>query len=159
MQKKEEKFMELYETIQKYVKMTPITKSILKLDSSLSEEDLIQDLYIKLYDKDNSFIYNKMKQCLLQIYNKKKVSKIEVCEIEDDILNMQDADNTNNIVITNEAMMYIKSYDNIMYNCIYAYYNENKTLREISSEIGISFRGVKNKIDKGLEILRDYYES
>lgn len=150
--------MKLYETIQKYVKMTSITKSILKLDSSLSEEDLIQDLYIKLYGKDNSFIYNKMKQCLLQIYNKKKVSKIEVCEIDDDILNIQDSDNTNNIVITNEAMMYIKSYDDIMYNCIYEYYNKKKTLREISSELGISFNGVKKKIDKGLEMLRDYYK-
>lgn len=150
--------MELYEIIQKYVKKTSITKSILKLDSSLSEEDLIQDLYIKLYNKDNYFIYNKMKQCLLQIYNKKKVSKIEICEINDDILCIQDKEDYNIIVISNEAMEYIKSYDDIIYKCIHSYYKEKKTLREISNENDISFRNVKNKIDKGLSLLKNYYK-
>lgn len=150
--------MELYEIIQKYVKKTSITKSILKLDSSLSEEDLIQELYIKLYNKDNYFIYNKMKQCLLQIYNKKKVSKIEICEINDDILCIQDKEDYNIIAISNEAMEYIKYYDDTIYKCIYSYYKENKTLREISNENDISFRNVKNKIDKGLSLLKDYYK-
>lgn len=150
--------MELYEIIQKYVKKTSITKSILKLDSSLSEEDLIQDLYIKLYNKDNYFIYNKMKQCLLQIYNKKKVSKIEICEINDDILCIQDKEDYNIIVISNEAMEYIKSYDDTIYKCIHSYYKEKKTLREISNENDISFRNVKNKIDKGLSLLKNYYK-
>lgn len=148
--------MKLYEIIQKYVKTTSITKSIMRLDPSVSQEDLIQELYIKLADKDRDYIYNKMKQCLLQIYNKKKNTKIESCELRHECLNQPQTD-MDNVVLAKEIISYLESVDKVAAKCVYLYHIEQKTLREISKSVGLSFNGVKKKIDKGLEIIREHY--
>lgn len=147
--------MELYDIIKNYVRKSSITYSIIKLDSSLTQEDLINEVYLKLYNKDNDFIYNKMKQSLLQIYNKIKIHKIEVSDFNYEDSEIHSIMYNDNLFIIEDSLNRIKNINKNCYICLYLYFIKKMTMREIASLLNVSFNCVKKRIDKGLQIIKD----
>lgn len=149
--------MEKYNKIKSYVTKNSISYSIIKLDSSMSIDDVVQEVYLKLYDKDDNFIHNKVNQTLINIYNKLKNKKIEVVSIEDnyDKLNV---DEYSDSIILSDILNNIRNIvDESDYNYTYDYFVVGKTYRDIGEKYNVPYRTVKNRIDKTLKLLREYY--
>lgn len=140
----------IYKEIKKHINQSNIATFITNYDTSISKEDLIQDVYIKVYNKDIKYIHNNIKNALIDIYRKKKlryIQKVDIDEIEQETKSFEDK------VVIELSLNDLRKQDEVIYNCLYYYFINNMTYKEVSKIIGISFNGVKNKIDKGLEII------
>lgn len=142
----------IYKEIQNHIKQSNIANFIINYDRAISKEDLVNDIFIKVYDKDIKYIHNNIKQSLIDIYRMKKIrysQKLDISEID------IESDSFEQSLITVLCLENIKKQDELIYKCLYYYFVSNMTYKEIASIVNISFRGVKNKIDKGLEIIRN----
>lgn len=147
--------MEIYKIIEKYVTLSSITNTLLRLDSSLDKEDIIQDIYLKVYQKDKKYIYNYIKQELLMLYRKLKVRKFETCTCEDNLLEDDCDVDIQNKMIAKMLLEKLKDKDTLAYNCVVSYFFKRMTYKEIAKEENISFRNVKYKIDNALEYMKN----
>lgn len=145
--------MEKYNEVAKHVRKSNITKYIMNMDSTLEMEDIINEVYIKIYNKNFQYIHNCIKQTLLNLYNKYKIRQSRKCNICVDEIDIEDIYTIENKLYVNIMLDIIKQQDETIYNCLYYYFVNNMTYKEISKIVGISFNSVKNKIDKGLEII------
>lgn len=145
--------MKKYTKISEIVKKNRISYSILKLDTSLSIEDVIQEVYIKLYERDEGFLYNKVKQTLLDLYRTIKRKKIET--ISDNIIKVSYIDKDLNL---ENYIGILKPIDELTYHIVKDYFLYGYTYRELGKKYNISFNYVKKKIDKGLKILENHYK-
>ena len=144
--------MNLYEIISKQVKNSSISYNILKLDNSLTIDDLVQDVYLKMYNKNQDYVYSRIKQHLIDIYRKKS-KKVDTCELNDDILgNYYIIDD----IIINECFNHLYNIDSRIKNYVYDYFINNMTYKEVSTKYNIPLNTVKRKIDKGLDIIKEY---
>ena len=142
----------IYKEIQNHIKQSNIANFIINYDRAVSKEDLINDIFIKVYDKDIKYLHNNIKQSLIDIYRMKQIrysQKLDISEID------LESDSFEGSLITVMCLEDIKKQDELIYKCLYYYFISNMTYKEIASIVNISFRGVKNKIDKGLEIIRN----
>lgn len=149
--------MDIYETVKNQVKHSSITYSILSLDESLEIDDIINDVFLKVYDKNQDFLFRKIKQTLLNMYRDIKRHKLSYSDFEIDIeeLDLYKEDSKEHMIITNIILENIKKQDEVIFKCLFEYFINNLTYREIGKKYNISFNTVKNKINKGLQIIKD----
>lgn len=147
--------MEIYKIVEKYVTLSSITKSLLRLDTSLDKEDIIQEVYLKVYQKDTKYIYNYIKQEMLMLYRKLKIRKFDTCICEDNLLEDDTNVDIQSKVLSKMLLEKLKNKDSLAYNCVVSYFFKRMTYKEIAKEENISFRYVKYKIDKALEYMKN----
>ena len=125
------------------------------MDNSLSIDDLVNEVYLRMIDKGDSYLYNKVKQTLIDIYRKKKsnfvyLDQARYCDLEE----VRNRDIEEDCIICNE-LEYLKEQDKLVYTLVYSYFILNLNYREISEKYNIPVNTVKRKIDKGLEIIKN----
>lgn len=147
--------MDLYKIISKQVKNSGITYTILSLDNSISVEDIVHDIYLSVCNDNCDYIHRKINQILIDIYRKKKIRKMDYCEINDDILSK--GEHVESIIIK-ESLSHLDKIDNNIKDYVYDYFINNMTYKEISDKNGIPLNTIKRKIDKGLEKIKEYYK-
>ena len=146
----------IYKEIQNHIKQSNIANFIINYDRAISKEDLVNDIFIKVYDKDIKYIHNTIKLALIDIYRMKKISYSEKLDISDRDI---ESDSFEKPLIELLSLEEIKKQDELIYKCLYYYFVSNMTYKEIEPIVNVSFNTVKRKIDKGLEMLREYYKS
>ena len=145
--------MNLYETISQQVKNSGITYTILNLDNSISVDDIIHDVYLKVYNDELDYIHRRINQVLTDIYRKKKIRKMEFLEIKDDIL--ESGEKFDNVYVINDTLHNLGTIDSDIKKYVYDYFIINMTYKEISEKYNVPLNTIKRKIDKGLEIIRN----
>lgn len=156
-------FLFINNSIKNNLKLKDYIKYILSLDSSLEVDDICSDCYVrslKLYNKFNNLNVYNLINILRDIitYNSVMKRKHYHEEINEDILNVEDSNTTdlNNKIIIEDCLNHLKNEDEKIEKCIRMYFLEEKSYRNIAKEVKIGFRTVKNKIDKGLELIKKY---
>lgn len=149
--------MEIFNVIKDFVYKNSITYSILRLDSSLEKDDIVNEVYLKIYHKNHKYLYREIKQTLLNIYIKiKNKQKYMVCCNED--YNIEETIDYNNDeecnIYTNDLLNILKEKDLTLYKYVYCYFIYNMTYREIADKYKVSFKTVKNKVDEGLNVIK-----
>lgn len=147
--------MKKYDEVVEHVKKSKITRYIMNMDCTLEVDDIVNEVYLKIYDKDLQFIHNCIKQSLLNLYKKYKIRQDRKCGLCVDDMELEDVYDIESTSFMNVILEVIKQQDVVIYKCLYYYFVENMTYKEIAPIVNISFRGVKDKIDKGLEIIRN----
>ena len=145
--------MNLYETISQQVKNSGITYTILNLDNSISVDDIIHDVYLKVYNDELDYIHRRINQVLTDIYRKKKIRKMEFLEIKDDIL--ESGEKFDNVYVINDTLHNLGTIDSDIKKYVYDDFIINMTYKEISEKYNVPLNTIKRKIDKGLEIIRN----
>lgn len=138
-----------YDDIEEFVYKNELFHNILSIDKSIEPHDIIQGIWLKYY-----FIKDFYQLANNELY--------KLCsELNNNIYQYTPKKQTNieDYIILKEHILKLKNIDIVSYKCIILYFIYDYTLREIARILKISFSGVKNKIDKGLEMLRDYYKS
>lgn len=148
--------MELYEKVKKQVENSSITYNILRFDKTITVEDIVHDVYLKIYENKTEYIHRKIKQYLIDIYRSKKSHKIESCPIVDDIL--IDETIQNGTYFVDECLKILNNFDPSLKQYVYDYFVKKMTYREMAQKYNISYVTAKNKVDKSLKILRKYYK-
>lgn len=132
-----------YEEVEEFISNTKLCNQILSIDKSIELCDISQEIWSKCYSSKNfhNIANNILYQycCYHSIQNYRYITHNQL-NIEDEI-------------ILKEVLDFLKKTDETIYNCLYYYFINNMTYKEISKIVGISFNSVKNKIDKGLEMI------
>lgn len=132
-----------YEEVEEFISNTKLCNQILSIDKSIELYDIAQEIWSKCYSSKN--FYNIANNILYQYYYHYSIQNYRYTIHNQ--LNIEDE------AILKEALDFLKKTDKIIYKCMVLYFLYDYTYKEIASIIGISFRNVKNKIDKGLEII------
>lgn len=136
---------------------------ISKINNAFNADDLTSDVFMKVYEKIDSFdetksslstwIYTITRNTLTDYYRTRKVSE-EVPEtmadgssVEDEICNAEELSN---------LAKALKKLDERERDIIVARYYSGRTLKEIAEEMGISYAYVKILQTKALGTLRKY---
>ena len=145
----------MYDKIFKIVRSNSITKSIINLDNSLSDEDLASEIYLKLFEKDEEYLYNKVRLALIDIYRKVKKNKALIGEINSSDIEIVSKDNIELNCILKDELDALQKHDNLQHILIYEYFILNMTYREIAQKNNMSIDSVKRRIDKALKWIRN----
>lgn len=145
----------MYDKIFKIVRSNSITKSIIKLDNSLSDEDLASEIYLKLFEKDEEYLYNKVRLALIDIYRKVKKNKALIGEINSSDIEIVSKDNIELNCILKVELDALQKHDNLQHILIYEYFILNMTYREVAQKNNMSIDSVKRRIDKALKWIRN----
>lgn len=158
--------MNLFNTVKEAVYKNSITYSILRLDRTIEKEDLVNSVYLKVYDKDPSYTYRQVKQTLIDIYRKIKRDKNKLpttgeYNIEDSLEYCCEDSNSipkETLISLKDAMIKLKEKDEETYVYVYDHFIKNIPYRELGRIYKKSFRSVKWKVDKGIEFLKENYK-
>ena len=145
----------MYDKIFKIVRSNSITKSIINLDNSLSDEDLASEIYLKLFEKDEEYLYNKVRLALIDIYRKVKKNKALIGEINSSDIEIVSKDNIELNCILKDELDALQKHDNLQHILIYEYFILNMTYREVAQKNNMSIDSVKRRIDKALKWIRN----
>ena len=117
-------------------------KQVEKFGEFTYAEDVVQEAYIKVYNKEinEAYFYFVLRSLTMDLH-RKKVIKIE---LNDQILNMPE-----NIEVINDTSLYFDFidiwdwYDKKMF---LTYINNKMSMRQLSKELGITFSSVYNTL-------------
>ena len=145
----------MYDKIFKIVRNNSITRSIIKLDNSLSDEDLASEIYLKLFEKDEEYLYNKVRLALIDIYRKVKKNKALIGEINASDIEIVSKDNIELNCILHDELKALQEHNRLQCKLIYEYFILNMSYREVAQKNNMSIDSVKRRIDKALKWIRD----
>lgn len=158
--------MNLFNTVREAVYKNSITYSILRLDKTIERDDLVNTVYLKVYDKDPTYTYRQVKQTLIDIYRKVKRDKNKLpttneYNIEDSLEYCCEDENAipkEMLISLKDVMIKLKETDEETYVYVYEHFVKNISYRELGRIYQKSFRSVKWKVDKGIEFLKKNYK-
>ena len=125
-------------------------------------EDLCSEVFDKIYDKLDTFnskkaslstwVFTIARNTLIDYYRTRKVN----VEIPDNLVYEQDDDDTFSEEDLNSLALALEKLDKRSKRIVVSYYYENKTLKKIAEDLGISYAYVKILHKKALLDLRKY---
>jgi len=156
-----ELYKQTYDSILKYV--------VLNVRSSSDVEDIVQNIYISVYDSLNrgknvnkAYVYGIAKHKIKDFYRFK--FKHETISLDDDnlidtIADDKDIEKMALIKYDSEVIFeYLKNKNVKVYQIFFLYFKQDFTLKEIANELSLTESNVKSILYRNLKELKENYQ-